>query len=166
MTLLNVALVPGFMTNLVSLSILNSKDVHWNSRFPDCLERNGNTFCFAHVIGKYIYLEKTSNYQSVVFSTKKSIETPTTTFTKADLHQVLRYASPEVIKHVVDVIEGIIVDPSVPCPSTIQCEAYSLSKATEIISQRSNVEDKANGKPFDRISWDLIPMFLVFNGDK
>jgi hypothetical protein len=45
MTLLNV---PGFMTNLVSLSILNSKDVHWNSRFPDRLERNGNTFLRHH----------------------------------------------------------------------------------------------------------------------
>jgi hypothetical protein len=28
MTLLNVALVPDFITNLVSLSILNKKDVH------------------------------------------------------------------------------------------------------------------------------------------
>ena len=35
--LLNIALVPGFMTNLVSLDRLNAKGVHWNSAKPEIL---------------------------------------------------------------------------------------------------------------------------------
>ncbi len=34
MKLANVALVPGFMTSLVSLDLLNVKGVHWNSKYP------------------------------------------------------------------------------------------------------------------------------------
>ena len=33
LTLENVALAPGFMTNLVSLDLLNQKGVHWNSEY-------------------------------------------------------------------------------------------------------------------------------------
>jgi hypothetical protein len=32
--LTNVALALGFMTNLISLHLLNLKDAHWNSKRP------------------------------------------------------------------------------------------------------------------------------------
>jgi hypothetical protein len=94
------------------------------------------------------------------------MEIPTATYTEADMHRVLGHASPEVIKHVSEAAEGIVIDRSIPCPSTIECESCSLSKATEIVPRRTEVEDKANGEPFDGISWDLIPMTPAYNGDE
>ena len=43
--LTNVALAPGFMTNLVSLYLLNVKGVHWNSENLQYLTCNGKIFC-------------------------------------------------------------------------------------------------------------------------
>ena len=40
----NVALALGFMTNLVSLQLLNIKGVHWNSETPDRLVRIGEIY--------------------------------------------------------------------------------------------------------------------------
>jgi hypothetical protein len=51
--LTNVALVPRFMTNLISLPILNAKGVHWNSEKPQYLKRNGSIFCSLERIDKY-----------------------------------------------------------------------------------------------------------------
>jgi hypothetical protein len=86
-----------------------------------------------------------------------------TTFIEAQLHQVLRHASPEVIAHVV--ADDITIDKSSPTPSTIECETCSTSKATEIMSQQSEVEDQENGVPFDRMTWDIISLNTGYNGD-
>jgi hypothetical protein len=63
------------------------------------------------------------------------------TFTEAQLHRVLGHASLEVIAHVA--VDDITIDRSSPSstPSTIECETCSTSKATEIVSRRSEVED-------------------------
>jgi hypothetical protein len=50
----NVALVPGFMTNLVSLSLLISKGIYWNSRKPERLESHDfSDFCYFHANDKH-----------------------------------------------------------------------------------------------------------------
>ena len=72
------------------------------------------------------------------------------TFTKAQMHRVLSHASPEVIAHVALVGNDITIDNSSPTPTTIECETYALSKATEIVSQRAEVEEPENDVPFDR----------------
>jgi hypothetical protein len=52
--LLNVALIPGFMTNIVALSKLNEKGIHWNTRTPWQLEKvDYNHFCNLHQIGSH-----------------------------------------------------------------------------------------------------------------
>ena len=43
--LTDVALAPRFMTNLVSLHLLNVKGVHWNSESPQHLKCNDSIFC-------------------------------------------------------------------------------------------------------------------------
>jgi hypothetical protein len=43
-TLENVTLAPGFITNLVSLDLLNQQGVHWNSEYPTKLVRDGSDF--------------------------------------------------------------------------------------------------------------------------
>jgi hypothetical protein len=50
----NVALALGFMTNLVSFSLLISKDIYWNSRKPERLESyDFSDFCYLHANDKH-----------------------------------------------------------------------------------------------------------------
>jgi hypothetical protein len=44
LTLENVALAPGFITNLVSLNLLNQQGVYWNSEYPTKLVQDGSDF--------------------------------------------------------------------------------------------------------------------------
>ena len=67
------------------------------------------------------------------------------------MHRILAYTRPEVIAHVEEAGTDIIIDYSVPCPSTIQCKTCNLSRATQIISRRSAVESLEE-HPFDRIN--------------
>ena len=162
--LTNVALAPGFMTNLVSLHLLNAKGVHWNSESPEYLTRNGNIFCNLEPIDHHWVFERNTSYSAFANQKKKSQVTRHATFTAAQMHRVLGHASPEVISHVSG--DDITIDNSTPSPSTIECETCSLSKATEVVSRRTEVEEPENGIPFDRTTWDLIHLNRGFNGDK
>jgi len=160
----NVALAPGFMTNLVSLHLLNVKGVHWNSEKPQHLTCNGTIFCNLESVDYHWVFERNTAYNS--FATRKSITRRHATFTEAQLHQVLGHASPEVISHVATAGNDITIDKSGPTLSTIECETCSVSKATEIVSRRTEVEDSENGVPFDRTTWDMIEMNTGFNRDR
>jgi hypothetical protein len=69
-----------------------------------------------------------------------------------------------VIAHVTG--DDITIDRSSSTPTTIECETCSVSKATEIVSQRTEVEDLENNEPFDWITWDMIKIDTGYNGDK
>jgi hypothetical protein len=71
------------------------------------------------------------------------------------MYVILAYVSPEVILYIKDVVDDITINSSNPYLIIIQCPTCSISKATEIILRRTEVEDEATG-PFDRISYDLI----------
>jgi hypothetical protein len=92
--LVNVALAPGFMTNLVSLHLLNVKGVHWNSESPQYLKRNGSIFCSFERIGHHWVLEQNTSYSAFV-NKKESKAARHATFTEAQLHRVLGHASLE-----------------------------------------------------------------------
>ena len=160
--LTNVALTPGFMTNLVSLHLLNIKGVHWNSESPEYLTRDGKVFCNLERVDHHWVFERNTSYSS--FANRKSQSKRHTTFTRAQLHRVLGHASPEVIEHVSG--DDITIDNSIPSPTTIDCQTCSLSKATEIVSRRTDVEELENGIPFDRTTWDMIEMSKGHNGDR
>ena len=78
---------------------------------------------------------------------------------------MLAHPNPEVIKHVEAASANIIVDPSQPCPNTINCETCSVCKATEVISRKPRPDD-TNGKPFYRMNYNLIDMLSnSYNGN-
>jgi hypothetical protein len=54
--LLNVALVPGFPTNLVALRRFTEKGVHWDTQKRH-LHRNGKTFCYVDSVDDHWVLE-------------------------------------------------------------------------------------------------------------
>jgi hypothetical protein len=66
------------------------------------------------------------------------------------MHRVLGHASPDVIAHVKDATGDVTIDIASPAPSTINCETCSVSKATEVISRRTEVDEPKNGIPFNR----------------
>ena len=39
-----IALISGFLTNIVSLNLLNKDGIYWNSRKPNRLKKDHNTF--------------------------------------------------------------------------------------------------------------------------
>jgi hypothetical protein len=145
--LTDVALAPGFITNLVSLHLLNVKGVYWNSENPNRLIHNGAIFCNLESVDHYWVFERNTNTNYSAFANKKrntkmkSKAARHATFTEAQLHRVLGHASLEVIAHVIKAADDITIDRSSPTPSTIECETCSTSKATEIVSRRTEVED-------------------------
>ena len=82
------------------------------------------------------------------------------------MHQVLGYTSPKVIQHIEAAGTDITIDNSSPALSTIECETCSLSKAIEIVSRRTEVEDQENSVLFDYTTWDMIEMNTGYNRDQ
>ena len=157
-----VALARGFMTNIVSLDILSSKGVHWNSENPGILHRNHKEFCQLQKVGKHWTLQKDVRQLSA-FSTISSYAPRAADVTAKELHTILAHASTEVISQVKG--SDIHIDYTVPCPTTIECETCSLTKAKKQISRRKKVEYESNGNPFFRIAWDMMEFERAYNGD-
>ena len=147
----DVAYIPGFLTNVVSLERLNAKGVHWDSERPSYLKRNGYDFAYLEQVGKHWVLQKDihiedMNYEAKsysVFATrktrsdnrvKKSAKPLETIMTASMAHKVFGHASAEVIEHLEGSLRGLKIDNSVPAPSTVKCTACATLKATEIVS--------------------------------
>src|SRR5204862_5890850 len=93
--LTNVALALGFMTNLVSLHLLNNKGVYWNLENLQHITCNGKILCNLEKVDSHWVFECNTTYSS--FITCKSVVNRHATFTEAQLHRVLGHASLEVI---------------------------------------------------------------------
>ncbi|RDL36452.1 uncharacterized protein BP5553_05804 [Venustampulla echinocandica] len=164
--LLNVALVPGYMTNLVAMDIINEKGLHWSSRRPLELHQNtGETMCYLKKIDRHLVIDQTTEIEHLSFAT--STQSPIARLTKQELHSALGHPGPQVIDHIPNSVENLIVlDPESPTPKTIDCGDCSVSKAHKVISRRTEVDDRSNGKPFDRMAWDLIQEDVGYNGHR
>ncbi|HEV7737643.1 MAG TPA: hypothetical protein VGO47_09780, partial [Chlamydiales bacterium] len=170
----NVALVTGFLTNLVSLSLLNDGDLHWHSKYPNQLEMDGQFYCHLYSIDAHWVLQKTSKNSTqastnTVFTAKSShpsAQPKHRTLTAARAHQILGHPSEETISHLQASARDITIDNSVPCPKTIDCEVCSLSKATRVVSRSPEVEIPAGDTPFARCSWDMLEASTGYNGDQ
>src|SRR5438045_4418200 len=153
--LTNVALAPGFMSNLVSLNLLNIRDVHWNSEHPEQITHKGELCSLEKVDLHWVFkrdapLIDGSGCTATVLASatvKKSKKKRKAKFTAAHLHHVLGHPSPEVIKHVEKAVADNTVNHSDPAPSTINCETCSVSKATQVISQQTEVNKLENSIP-------------------
>lgn len=110
MTLLNVAYVPEFMTNIVSQDILYTKGVFFDN-WRMHLHQHGNTFSYVerhnghylleNNVGKETSEPSTATGELAAFATK--------TGTTSDWHQILTHASHEAIQHLEESAEGVEV---------------------------------------------------------
>ena len=70
------------------------------------------------------------------------------------------------IAYVATARNDITIDNSSPALSTIDCETSSLSKAIEVVSRRTELEELENSVLFDRTTWDMIGLNTGYNGDQ
>jgi hypothetical protein len=96
----NVALAPGFISNLVSMDILAEQNIHWSSRKPLVLERrDGSNFCILKRNNRHLIFEDTTPESNTynAYAAIASSEPVYTQFTELELHQMLAHPGPKAI---------------------------------------------------------------------
>ena len=135
--LLDVALSSGFFTNLVCLSKLTKKGVHWDTEHSH-LHQKGKTFCRTKQIGGHWVIEDNPptvrSHRAFAASTSPK---PELIATGKEWHEMLGHPGPETISHLEKGVDGVKVTVPESAPNTMQCETCSLIKAHHLISRRS-----------------------------
>jgi len=179
----NVALVPGFMANLVSFSKANQADIHWNTRSNTLYtmeDDHEDHFCKLHQHQGHWLLqtdqsegqdfpEKPRNNAAAAAASAKqrTSESPRPPIEATPLHWhlLMGHPGPEAIA----MLPENTIGAKLIAPSTRgqfeACQPCHLSKAKKIISRRQDYEHEATN-PLERIYYDLIPIDKGFNGHK
>jgi Reverse transcriptase (RNA-dependent DNA polymerase) len=159
--LLNVALVPGFLTNVAALCRFMDKDVHWNTK-KRLLFKDDKTICLLSKVDDHWVLEDSSPSSSAVFATSTAPR-PAHKATASTWHDIMGHCSSEAIGHLETATVGTKIEGR--GTDTAACEPCRLSKARQIISRRTGKEDPASA-PLARVAYDLIDMGEAYNGHK
>jgi hypothetical protein len=154
--LANVALVPSFHTNIVSLDRLMQKDIHWDTKQQQ-LKRGDEIFCKIEKRHGQWVLEY-APISPATFSARSAQPRSDAEATADQWHQRLGHAGPDALEHLSAVIGAKLKGPSI-----IECEDCSLSKAHKQISRRTTPRPST---PFEKVHFDLIQMSEGFNGDE
>lgn len=176
MTLLNVAYVSGFMTNLVSQSILRSKGLYFDD-WKMHMHREEKTIGFVEEYNGHYIIEnnmiKTAASTTTADTTSSAFTGNSSTTTLAiaksgttnDWHQILGHASHEAIKHLENATQGVKISDNARVPRTNECKTCALSKSHRIVS-RSPDKSESSDKPFHRIIYDLMQFDPALNKDQ
>ena len=164
-TLLDVALIPGFFTSIASLHRFTSKGVDWDTQ-RSRLYTEGATFCSVLRVGSYWTLEYTqlepSALSSFAFSNSHALRAPVSGSAER-WHTIMRHSGQDPISHLEDNTTGAIIKKS--ALSTSPCATCAISRATEIVSRRTSKETLAD-ELIARIAYDLISMTPAYNKDE
>ena len=155
--LADVALVPGFFTNIASLNRFTSKGVHWDTQRSH-LHKDGETFCTVERVSGHWALEHRASTPSLSLSAfpvgipsnapRKPISAPLERW-----HAVMGHPGAEPLSYLEEHTTGAKIEKSTE-PST-PCEACAVSKATEIVSRRT-AKTPAADEPMARVAYDLV----------
>ncbi|KAI1001312.1 hypothetical protein K3495_g6889 [Podosphaera aphanis] len=147
-TLYNISLAHGFLTNIVSMQLLNTSGFNWNSRNPTRLEcEDYSIACNLYQEGGHILFNNphSPTTPNVAMMARLAYDPKLPTFTEESLHRILSHANQEVISQINGPEYGINIDTSHPVPKTTQCVPCSLAKAKNIISRRTGSEIPRSG---------------------
>ena len=169
MTLLNVAYVGKFMTNLVSQHLLDVKGLHFDS-WKRHLHREGATVATVKLYNGHYLLEDNvtgTDAHLAIASFPTSNSSSQKVATSFEWHQMLGHASSEVIQHLEASAEGVKVsdDVAVGVPRTNECEPCALSKTHRVVS-RSHENAETSIQPFYRVTYDLMQLSPAMNKDE
>ena len=193
-TLREVALIPGFFTNLVSYSRAKTAKIYWDpiedTLFTVNKDRKDH-FCKLQPHNGHWIVEYNAQpaipvpefVSAPALSTKSTESTPardsepigplpsaaasqqkTVEMTPNHLHRVMGHAGPEAISRMLEATEGIRLTSLCDQHQFDSCQVYRQSKAHKVISRDSGNEVEAT-RPLQRISYDLIPIEEGYNGD-
>ncbi|EKG09419.1 Integrase catalytic core, partial [Macrophomina phaseolina MS6] len=160
-TLNNVAFIPSFMSNLVSMSIALSKKIYWDTQNMQLIHQ-GKHYCKVQQHQGHFLLEHNSNSE---YQGHMALPAVTRKASAEKWHQILAHANPEVIQHLEANTEGVSVTNEPPAPKTTQCQPCALSKSQRIISRESTKEEDSD-ESFHRVSFDLLQIQKGYNQDK
>ena len=172
-TLLNVAYVPGYLTNIVAMGRLSRGGVHWSSSTPDILTYGGEVFANLEAVGQHWVLQSALEFQHSAYATTENRRRDKHTKKSADLsekaismelaHKILAHPSPEVMEHVQEAVTDVIIDNS-PLPTSINCVTCAKSKAIHIVSRKTgNEEEFPEAEAV--FAYDIIYKKEAYNGD-
>ena len=191
LTLLDVALIPGFLTNVAALSKFTERGVHWDTE-NQRLHRLGETLCYVERVDGHYILERNpapSSSSSSCFASRAGLSSADddaaanlreaeeatnpreqishntesselSADSAARWHAAMGHPGQAAISHLESAVTGATV--SGRGPSTIDCEACSVSKAHQLISRRPDKEDPA-AEPLARVAYDLIQFDSGYN---
>ena len=173
MTLLNVAYVANFMTNLVSQDLLYVKGLYFDN-WKLHLHRKGVTIATIKRYNGHYLMEDNVDHASIAASYPASVITTQSSSAKVatayEWHQMLAHAFSEVIQHLEASAEGVKISDkdakgNINVPKTNECESCALSKAHRVIS-RSPDNAETFTKPFYRVTYDLMQLTPALNKDE
>ncbi|KAF4310846.1 Integrase catalytic core [Botryosphaeria dothidea] len=153
-TLRDVAYVPAFMGNLVSISKCNEKGVHMDTKSLR-LYKDNTTVCVLTPSEGQFFLEL---HQAESVSAITSAAT-TRSLPAEQWHGVFAHANYHAIKALLTAVTGVeFTNDVVP----VHCDTCSRAKAHQLITRDSSPEEARN-EPFFRVSFDLIQMTPAYN---
>ena len=182
-TLNQVALVPGFFTNLVSFARAQAANIYWDTKQDTLFTKNKATqshFCKlrrhnGHWIVEYNAPPSPSDILASSAATNTHSELPVTPPSSTEiasrpapqrkafeaspspLHQILGHAGPDAIAKLPSAIDGLKLTSLCVQDEFRTCEAYRLSRARQIISRKTDNEIPAT-RLLQRGAYDLIAM--------
>ena len=87
-TLLNVALIPGYKANVISTDILAEKGVYWSSQYPKQLTtKGGEIFMYAYAVGRHYAIQPLKS-SGTFTTTKISMQPVTAKYTAKEVHNI------------------------------------------------------------------------------
>ncbi|KAF4302143.1 Integrase catalytic core [Botryosphaeria dothidea] len=153
-TLRDVAYVPAFMGNLVSISKCNEKDVHMDTKSLR-LYKDDTIVCVLTPSEGQFFLEL-HQAESVPAITSAAT---TRSLPAEQWYGVFAHANYHAIKALLTAVTGVeFTNDVVP----VHCDTCSRVKAHQLIARDSSPEEARN-ESFFRVSFDLIQMTPAFN---
>ena len=160
----DVAFIPTFFTNVISLKKLIKGGIDWLTR-QNKLILEDRVFCLVEEkFGQWVLeFNPTSDNRhrnspatyAIRSNQPRVSKGPATTW-----HERLAHCGPEVLEHLPTAVTGAKL---VDGPTTSECETCGISKAHKIISRKPSPRATI---PFDRVHWDIIHFSEGFNGHR
>ncbi len=180
--LLNVIYAFEFMTNLVCLSKLIAKKIHWDTE-NNRLHHKKETFCYIQSVNEHWIVEYNDSDEStnLMFNDHETFVEPSLSSTtvaafvaskdaRPDLvaidekwHEMLSHSEPEIIANLeLKVTEVKVIN--LPALIIEKCETCALTKAHQMMSRRTGQKESTDFL-LERMRYDLISMIEAYNGD-
>ena len=170
LNLANVAFIPDFHTNIVSMQLSKHAGLFIHPRLNRIENRHGNFVCQLHSIHSQDVIE----YNPIkaidgaltlhAFANQRSASEPHSTASSELWHARLAHASTAAINQLVVTAEGVALPPCTHVNASNRCEICKLAKAQRQISRR-NIPPAPG--PWEKVFFDFLTLTPpAYNGDR